>query len=146
LAPWGWAAAQEASAPPVSVETADYRVEFSTDRAAPVRWTLALPRGEAVEFTPPQDAGEAGPFDLLWPEGVSAPKGYQLTRATEDGTETLRFESPPTDQGLVVTKSFRFRRAGHLSNFTVSLRNDGASDVVGGDAGKGLGGKWGGKN
>lgn len=64
---------------------------------------------------------------------------YTVSRAQQDGTTVLRFESPVTESGLQVVKTYRIPKQGFEAELRIELVNTGTARLTFNNQGQGLG-------
>ncbi len=150
-----------------TIQTDTYQIQFSSSGAVPVGWFIIDPRFAIVREEKGvkralSDETEAGSIALidpgLDPHGLDRPfevvlrelnarfynefnqVTYSVKRSTDEtGFQTISFESPVTESGVQMVKSYRFPQNGFESRFTVRLINKGTSKISFNNEGQGLG-------
>lgn len=153
---------------PVRVATRSVQVELSPAGAVPIRWTLIDPRvtngrhkspeeiaaddtatsaSLGVDLIDPalQEYSLALPFEVVLKEQNAKfyhefnREPYTVARSEQDGVQVVRFESPVTDSGLRLIKTYRFPAEGFESELKVEVVNAGGSRLGFNNQGQGLG-------
>lgn len=153
----------------VSVETETWAIDFTPAGAVPTRWTLIDARTNNGRSKDDSDAAEGHGadgdathgFELIDPDlddyGLALPfevvlkeqnarfynelnrEAYTVSRSQDENAEVIRFESPVTESGLQVIKTFRIPKSGYEFDVDFELVNRGTSRLSFNNQGQGLG-------
>ncbi len=156
------AAARRIDPNPEVVHTATFEVRFSRMGAVPIGWAIHDERfrlhrskaqtsgadGEPVELIDPALDAEAGdrPLEVILKERQGRfykelnAFEYAVSRSTGPAGETLlRFESPLTEAGLRLIKTYTLPQEGFECRLDLELANEGGSRLFFNEQGYGLG-------
>lgn len=152
---------------PIKLRTDFYYIEFSDVGGVPIRWNIIDPAYVHPGVSKPkvEEGGEEsqdGWIPLIDPEldahGLDRPLELLLRETNaryykelnqkpyaaippreENGFQVIEFESPKTESGLKLVKTYRFPQSGYQSSLTLRLINEGQSNLSFNDGGNGLG-------